>query len=77
MQKYLQAHWNYLMFEICYLILEVSDVLAGVCVVELTLDLSFLFLNGKKERKGMREFLCNHLELLAIIYKIISSVNKK
>jgi len=48
------------MFEICYLILEVSDVLAGVCVVELTLDLSFLFLNGKKERKGMREYANHH-----------------
>jgi len=62
------------MFEICYLILEVSDVLAGVCVVELTLDLSFLFLNGKKkERKGMREY-ANHLEQLATIYKSISSI---
>lgn len=68
--KNIYKHGHYLMFEICYLILEVSDVLAGVCVVELTLDFSFLFL-GKKFKIIIfyREY-ANYLEQLAIIYKI-------
>lgn len=35
---------SHLVFEICYLVLEVADVLAWVCVVQLALDLSFFLL---------------------------------
>lgn len=35
---------THLMFEFSYLVLQVSDVLTGVCVVQLALDLPFFFL---------------------------------
>lgn len=37
------------MFQLCYLVLEIPDVLAGVCVVQLALDLSFFFLLGDED----------------------------
>lgn len=35
---------SHLMLKLCYLVFEVADVLARICVVQLALDLSFFFL---------------------------------
>lgn len=39
---------SHLVLQLRYLVFEVADVLAGVCVVQLALDLSFFFLLVEK-----------------------------
>lgn len=45
------------MLQLCDLTLEVADVLAGVGVVELALDLPFFFLSQAEDEKRVRNDL--------------------
>lgn len=59
------------MLQLCYLVFEVADVLARICVVQLALDLSFFFLLGQNTQlSNMFHSFWKKKRILLIIYRV-------